>query len=360
MSPIRSPFRRRESSQPTLARVEELMEQNRRNPDPEVERRLLNMRHRAFTELDVDGAGGNGNGDAPATGRFAVEQGLPVARREEIDGPGVRAAILEFGCLHIPGLVPPVQAEQLKAGIDSTFEACEIAEAHEAEVASRNGESPQGDQPPTSLSEDAPRSPYYEPFKPMQGYTLGGGRKWNRSGGAIWAADSPRMMFELADTFERLGVRKLVQDYLGERPALSMNKTVLRRARPGKGGADWHQDGAFLGSDIRSLNVWLSLSHCGENAPGMDMVPRRLDGIIETGGEGANFDWSVAPGDAERAAGDAGVVRPLFAPGDVLLFDHLFLHRTASEPTMTDTRYAIESWFFAPSAYPEKQVPIVL
>ena len=53
-------------------------------------------------------------------------------------------------------------------------------------------------------------------------------------------------------------------------------------------------------------------------------------------------------------------MRPLFAPGDVLLFDHLFLHRTASEPTMTDTRYAIESWFFAPSAYPEKQVPIVL
>lgn len=361
MSPIRSPFRRREAhKQPTLARVEELMEQNRREPDPEVERRLLKLRHKAFAELDLTAGSASGDGHGAAPREFPVEQGLPVARREDIDGDGVRSAILEFGCLHIPGLVPPDLVERLKAGIDSTFEACEIAEAYEAEIAGRNGHEGDQDQPPTALSEDAPRSPYYEPFMPMAGYTLGGGRKWNRSGGAIWAADSPRMMFELADAFERLGVRSLVDDYLGERPALSMNKTVLRRARPGKGGADWHQDGAFLGSDIRSLNVWLSLSHCGETAPGMDMVPRRLDGIIETGGAGANFDWSVAPDDAERAAGEAGVVRPLFAPGDVLLFDHLFLHRTASEPTMTDTRYAIESWFFAPSAYPDKQVPIVL
>jgi hypothetical protein len=194
----------------------------------------------------------------------------------------------------------------------------------------------------------------------MAPYTLGGGRKWTSKDRAIWAADSPRMLFFLTDAFERLGLRELIENYFGERPALSMNKTVLRRAQPTSAGADWHQDGAFLGDEIRSLNVWLSLSHCGKDAPGMDLVPRRLDGIIETGGEGAHFDWSVAPADAERAAGDAGIVRPLFGPGDVLLFDHLFLHRTASEPTMTKPRYAIESWFFAPSAYPAKQVPIVL
>ncbi len=42
-----------------------------------------------------------------------------------------------------------------------------------------------------------------------------------------------------------------------------------------------------------------------------------------------------------------------------MLFDELFLHRTALDPAMTRTRHAIESWFFAPSAYPEGHVPLV-
>jgi hypothetical protein len=42
-----------------------------------------------------------------------------------------------------------------------------------------------------------------------------------------------------------------------------------------------------------------------------------------------------------------------------LLFDDLFLHRTAVDPAMTRDRYAIETWFFAPSAYPAGQIPLV-
>ena len=64
------------------------------NPDPEIERKLLNMRHRAFTELDRRRRRRARERDATATGRFAVAQGLPVARREELDGPEMRAAIL--------------------------------------------------------------------------------------------------------------------------------------------------------------------------------------------------------------------------------------------------------------------------
>ena len=43
----------------------------------------------------------------------------------------------------------------------------------------------------------------------------------------------------------------------------------------------------------------------------------------------------------------------------MLLFDEFFLHRTATEPSMHRNRYAIETWFFAPSAYPEQYVPLV-
>jgi ectoine hydroxylase-related dioxygenase (phytanoyl-CoA dioxygenase family) len=150
----------------------------------------------------------------------------------------------------------------------------------------------------------------------------------------------------------------VLTDFLGERPVLSANKCTLRRV-PTDASTDWHQDGAFLGQGIRAVNVWVALSDCGVDAPGLDLVPRRFDHVLETGTGGAIFDWAVGPDVVAVAATDAPVVRPTFAAGDALIFDELFLHRTAVEPTMLRSRYAIESWFFAPSCYPEGQVPIV-
>ena len=154
------------------------------------------------------------------------------------------------------------------------------------------------------------------------------------------------------------GLRPLVSGYLGERPALTLKKSTLRRTHP-LPFADWHQDGAFLGDGIRTINLWLSLSDCGVDAPGLDLLPRRLDRIVETGSGGAIFPWSVGPGTVEEAAEGVAVVRPRFKPGDALLFDEMFLHRTATDETMTRDRYAIESWFFAPSVYPGDQIPFV-
>ena len=48
---------------------------------------------------------------------------------------------------------------------------------------------------------------------------------------------------------------------------------------------------------------------------------------------------------------------PEFSPGDALLFDHLFLHRTGVAPGMTRERWAIETWFFAPSTLPRGPDP---
>ena len=114
---------------------------------------------------------------------------------------------------------------------------------------------------------------------------------------------------------------------------------------------------SFLGP-IRSVNVWLALSRCGDVAPSMDVIPKRFEGMVETGTEGAVLDYQVAQAMAEQVAGDAGIVRPIFDPGDALLFDHLFLHQTGSDPAMPNPRYAIESWFFGPSAYPVEYAPI--
>ncbi len=44
------------------------------------------------------------------------------------------------------------------------------------------------------------------------------------------------------------------------------------------------------------------------------------------------------------------MVRPHFAAGDALFFDHLSLHRTGHAPGQSRNRHALESWFYAGSA----------
>jgi hypothetical protein len=121
----------------------------------------------------------------------------------------------------------------------------------------------------------------------------------------------------------------------------------------------WHQDGKFMG-DVRSINLWLSLSRCGDEAPGLDVVPRRLEHIVSTATDEAVLSYQVSQQKAEEAAGDKPIVRPIFEPGDALFFDELFLHQTGSDPSMPNPRFAIESWFFGGSAFPADYAPLVV
>lgn len=321
-----------------LGEIDALMRQNRERRDPETERRLLLIRHQAFEELRDAPAGTAAEPGADAGGNAQMAQGLPTLAPRDLTPEALRAAILSRGCLYVPELISRARAEGLAAGIDRAFDAYDASGGNGA----------------------AQADGWFEPFT-LPGQDFSRGRGWDRDAGAVWAADSPRLMFELLDSFERRGLRELIERYLGQRPAVSVNKSVLRRVPPGSNQlADWHQDGAFLGgARIRSLNVWLALSDCGRDAPGMDVLPQRLDHVVEPGTDGAIFDWSISNATVERVGGEGAAVRPEFRAGDVLFFDHLFLHRTASEPEMTRTRYAIETWFFSPSTYPDKLVPLV-
>ena len=53
-------------------------------------------------------------------------------------------------------------------------------------------------------------------------------------------------MFEMLDSFDRAGLTRVINDYLGERPTISVEKCTLRKADP-DAGRGWHQDGAFMG-----------------------------------------------------------------------------------------------------------------
>jgi hypothetical protein len=316
-----------------LGEITRLTAANRHRPDRATERRLLRLRHLAGLKL-LDGDGdGAPEYAAPDFGALPAPPCLPEIAAADVSPGLVRAGILRDGCLLVRGLVDPEDARRLAHAIDRVF-------AVREDVAAGRRTAPG----------------YYEEFEPESRFEVASVRPWIKDGGGVLATDSPMLSFELLELFGTAGVPRLVGDYLGEPPLLSVHKTTLRKADPSVGGA-WHQDGAFMGQ-VRALNLWLSLSRCGDEAPGLDIVPRRLDEVVIAHGEMLDVEATRAA--AVAAAGDAGIVRPMFEPGDALLFDELFLHQTASDPAMPKPRFAVESWFFGGSAFPADYAPIAV
>jgi hypothetical protein len=198
--------------------------------------------------------------------------------------------------------------------------------------------------------------PWCDPFEGVP--DLDAHRFMVRAASGILAADAPRALYELLETMRSLRIDAMVAEYFGERPALSVKKCTLRRLRVRDWRvywrlflANWHQDGAFLGKDVRTVNAWFALSACGRRAPGMELVPLRLERLLATGAHETSFDWTVSRRTIARALPGVAVWEPEFQAGDALFFDHWFLHRTAPRFGQWRTRHAVETWFFAPSAY---------
>ncbi len=118
---------------------------------------------------------------------------------------------------------------------------------------------------------EADVEPELSPFQPAEQYPFGVyERAFAYHGNGVLGVDSPRAMFEMTEALDAAGMRTIMTDYFGERPAFSVKKTTLRRTEPGSL-AGWHQDGAFLGVDTRALNIWTALSPCGIDAPSLDI-----------------------------------------------------------------------------------------
>jgi hypothetical protein len=312
---------------------------NRDHPSLEYEREIVRLRHSGYdqvaTPVPVHPPTSAGSP------RYELVDGVPEVQRDGLDADTMRAAIERHGCLLVRGWVDRTAAQQLVDGIDQTFA------AYEAWVQASKAQAP------------APVSPWFAPFKVAPAYSERGhgGRAFTYATGGVYTVDSPRMLFEVTESFDELGLRRLLTQYMGEEPALSAKKCNLRRA-PVHIPGSWHQDGSFIGTDVSSIDVWTALTDCGQDAPGLDVVPRRLQHLLETDAGGVVIPEEVVA--AELAATDGpGVVRPEFSVGDTMFFDHWFLHRTASEPTMTHERYALETWFFAPSRYPAREIPLL-
>ena len=121
----------------------------------------------------------------------------------------------------------------------------------------------------------------------------------------------------------------------------------------------WHQDGAlkfdFLLQRDRGIprdamlpmvTCWIALGACGEDAPGLEIVTRRLDGLL-------------APAELREAVVRARFAseefcQPVLAAGDALLFRGDLLHRTHVTPAMTKDRTSLELRFFPASEIPKR------
>lgn len=336
----------------SLLRAETLMQQQRyeeaiecltvlrrAQSDPTLERLLAVCRYEAF----VSGVPRSNVADPWATAPdrvFTYSSGLPEVRADELSAATLAAGIRHHGALLVRGLCSTSTAAQLADGIRQALAGC---------AAWRQRGDGEFD------------SSWYARLPLRKDCKLAGARPWVESrGDGVWLADSPRMLYELTELYETCGVTRLIEQYFGERPMLSVGKSTLRCVPGTIGRADWHQDGAFMGAKIRSVNVWIALSHCGVDASGLDVLPRRVPRVLRTGSHGACFDWSIGPGIVAEAAEGVDTASPIFEPGDALLFDHFFVHRTGVPAAIAKDRYAIESWFFAPSAYPAAQVPLRL
>lgn len=295
-------------------------------PDPDSSRARLGRRiaaGRCFTETIAEAAGA-------ATVRPAA---VPELDRSELSAPVLREAIGACGALLVRGLLPAEHRVPLVAAIDA------VLGAGDAGI----GESPWYD-PPAALLEAMPAR------------ELACSRAFHRDSGSAMCAEAPAVAEHLLALYGTLGLYPLAAGFLGDRPCLSVKKWVLRRSQLRVQEAGWHQDGAFMGAHIRSLNLWLPLSDCGgdSGAPGLDLVPARIDGLLRDGD--GTFDWSLSP-DYVRATLPPAQ-SPEFAAGDALFFDHFFLHRTQYRERFLRPRYAIETWFFAEGRAPANQVPL--
>lgn len=315
-----------------------LNDANRSNPDPERERLLLKLRNDAFHDLTRDSPGIEW--PPSHSDRFADVDGVPEIAAADLNADAIRAGVFGRGALVVRGLLHSAQVDLLAHSVDQAFAGYDR---------SRHGKRVH------------PGDPWFAPFDLPNTAPADHPRRWIRSGGGVYAAESPRAMFHLVDVLRESGIVDLAQGYFQERAALSVLKTTLRIVEPEASiGAGWHQDGAFLGPDIRSLNVWIALTACGRDAPGLQMIPRRLDHVVGAGAGNAAFSWSIDSDLIDTLTEGAGPTWLDFEAGDVVFFDELNLHSTATRPGMVNQRKAVEAWFFSASHYPLDRVPLLV
>jgi hypothetical protein len=265
---------------------------------------------------------------------------IPEVSAKNLTTDQLRSAIFRHGALIVRNMFSKASVDTLLQTTDRVVDAC----ANRDGVVTPNVYF----NPPRNLGS----------IMPNRDKELRNTRSFHRDSGSAMCVEAPSVAESLLQLYEAHGLKELLNDYLGEPPCLSVKKWVLRRSKLPVAEAGWHQDGAFMGTDLNSINMWVPLSECGGDtgAPGLDVVPLRLHKIASA--EGAQFDWSVSDSLVSSRYADSRPLQPIFNAGDAFFFDHYYLHRTQYRTDFTKLRYAIETWFFGATRFPKNQIPL--
>ncbi len=118
----------------------------------------------------------------------------------------------------------------------------------------------------------------------------------------------------------------------------------------------FHQDARTGYWEIPTIAMWMPLVACGVDAPGLEVVPRRLHSLFPVGlyGGRERADYQSYPASAiDDLIPPWAVLAPLLEPGDVLLFDSYVLHRTQRLPGCQGRRVNFDARFTLAEAPPD-------
>ena len=179
--------------------VDLLQRANRLRPDADVEVRLVGLRDRGFDTLTASSSRTSWPPTYPDLTPGC--DGLPEIDASELTEAALGSGIVNHGALVVRDLLEADQVTAMVADIDRAFAAYDDWMADD--------------------SREAALAPWFARYRPANGYPESKlPRNYVRGSGGVWVADTPRMMFELVELFERKGLDRVIAAYLGERPAL--------------------------------------------------------------------------------------------------------------------------------------------
>ena len=291
------------------ADIERLAAEYRHRPSREYALQLLELRYRRGREMLAQ-QGDNSYPIRSAPDLFDHGRGISETWGKALSGELLASALLNYGALLVRGLFSPEQVQHL------------LAHSEENSTASPHGPIPLG--------------------------------------------CSAQVLQVLLEVYRECGLLRTVREYLGNEAVLFAERAKLRHHR---GDRDryavipWHQDVNFFGDQCYALNCWAAITPCGEDNPGLAVVPRRTE--LRHGWDSeelAPLDYGkcLSEGEIEALSRDFPVVTPVFEPGDAILFDEMTIHTTRPKPWKRPDQIVAISWFFRAAHFPRWGTPLAL
>ncbi|MEH6582672.1 MAG: phytanoyl-CoA dioxygenase family protein [Halioglobus sp.] len=178
---------------------------------------------------------------------------------------------------------------------------------------------------------------------------------------------TPHTFFQLLNIYQQCGLLDAVREYLDDEPVIFAQRSKLRqhRAKRDKYAAiPWHQDVNFFGRKSYAVNCWAAVTPCGEDNPGLNIIPVRTEERQGWDGDDGiaplDYGRSMTPDELDNFRGKQPIAHPVLQPGDALLFDEMTVHQTALKRWARAEQVVTISWFFRASGFPAWGTPLAI